>query len=507
MREIVAHTIGPMMDRKLAAIGRASDSRAAAPCEIVEKLLDFRVLDPAMGSGYFLLAAADFITARIERFLGDAAVVRPLLKQRVVERCLYGVDLDPWAAELAKASLWLDSALPDERETEIWERAAPLASLDQHLRCGDALVGSTLEELGGKFDVVIGNPPYRGVRTGTIDRAWAASITTRYAAARRNWDLAAVFLERSLAVAKAESACGFIVPSRICSNRDFAPLRDLIFAAGGPDVVIDCGAAFDDPAVLASIVTVVRPPRSDLVRLGRRGDGPGGRTWEVPRAVLRSLPDRPLLTTLQPDDLAVFQRLQAAPCRLGQLAAVIRGMECGVNDPHIRRRRHAGWLPVISGQSVHEFRIESQGLYMPPGLQPAAKYKRRELFETAPKLLVRFVAPHPVAAVDLRGYVSCNTVYNIILRRPSPEAYAALACLLNSRPLRWWFVRAFNSEERLFPHIQKYQLEQIPLPALDGTDRCIAELARLGQAAADGTIDWEAIHAACLGALGVKDEG
>ena len=105
---------------------------------------------------------------------------------------------------------------------------------------------------------------------------------------------------------------------------------------------------------------------------------------------------------------------------------------------------------------------------MPPGLQPVAKYKRRELFETVPKLLVRFVAPHPIAAVDLRGWMNCNTVYNIILHRPSPEAYAALACLLNSQPLRWWFARAFNSEERLFPHIQKYQLQQIPLPAPGG---------------------------------------
>jgi hypothetical protein len=206
----------------------------------------------------------------------------------------------------------------------------------------------------------------------------------------------------------------------------------------------------------------------------------------------------------------VFERLQAAPCRLGQLAAIVRGMECGVNDPHIRRRPQAGWLPVISGQSVHEFRVESQGLYMPPGLQPAAKYKRRELFETVPKLLVRFVAPYPIAAVDLRGCMNCNTVYNVILHRPSPQAYAALACLLNSRPLRWWFARAFNSQERLFPHIQKYQLQQIPLPELDGGSGPMAELARLGQAAAaGGTIDWDAIHAACFGALGLekKDEG
>jgi hypothetical protein len=495
VRQIVQETIGPLLDRKLAAA-----SGAGSEGDLLEELLDFRVLDPAMGCGYFLLAAADFLSQRLHRFLvrHGRGVARPVLKRRIVARCLYGVDLDPWAVALAKASLWLDSAAPGQRRP---------ADLDRRLRCGNALVGATLDKLadGAGFDAVIGNPPYGGVRTGRIDRALAAYVATRYTAARRNWDLAALFLEKSLAVSKTAGACGFILPARISTNRDFAALRELVFAAGGPAMVLDCGGAFDDPAVLTSIITVVRPPLGPLVRLGRREQRGGGQTWALPRAALYSLPDRPLFSTLRPEEVPLFEKLRQAPYRLGQLAAILRGMECGTSDPHIGGRGRPGWLPVISGRSVHEFRIEPQGLFMRPGLPPAAKYKRPELFQTVPKLLVRFVAPHPVAAVDLHGYLNCNTVYNVLLHAPSLEAYAALACLLNSRPLRWWFTRAFNSEERLFPHIQKYQLQQIPLPALDTTNRHVAELARLGQvAAAGGTIDREAIHTASLGALSLE---
>ena len=57
VREIVRETIGPLVDRKLAAAGRARREG-----DLLEDLLDFRVLDPAMGCGYFLLAAADFLT-------------------------------------------------------------------------------------------------------------------------------------------------------------------------------------------------------------------------------------------------------------------------------------------------------------------------------------------------------------------------------------------------------------------------------------------------------------
>ena len=233
---------------------------------------------------YFLLAAADFPAKRLDDFLrrlprgkraGVALASRrrvalasrqcsaqalarrqchpeeadipslPLLKREVVQRCLYGVDLDPVAVELAKASLLLDAGMSPAtgRRVALASRQCsaralarrqchPAASglpapLDAHFRCGNSLLGETLAELGGGagFDVVIGNPPYRGVRTGTFGRAFAEYVASHYAAARGNWDLASLFLEKSLAVGKPQSACGFIVPSRIAANRDFTALR------------------------------------------------------------------------------------------------------------------------------------------------------------------------------------------------------------------------------------------------------------------------------------------
>ena len=285
VRRIVAGAVGPAMERTLqAARRRWEDSGLPSESEMLNELLDFRVLDPAVGSGYFLLAAAEFRRAASRLFPQSAARKRrseakpvslSLLKRQVVQRCLYGVDLDPVAVELAKASLLLDAGISP---TSGRRGSSPL---EAHFRCGNSLVGRTLAELAGGagFDVVIGNPPYRGVRTGTFDRAFADYVSSHYAAARGNWDLAALFLEKSLAVGKPESTCGFIVPSRIAANRDFAALRERIFALGGPAQVIECGPVFDDPAVLASIVTIVRPPVSGRVRLGRweggrKGHGP-----------------------------------------------------------------------------------------------------------------------------------------------------------------------------------------------------------------------------------------
>lgn len=60
-----------------------------------------------------------------------------LLKRHVLKRCIYGVDLNPMAVELAKVSLWLDC----------FTLGAPLSFLDHHLKCGNSLIGATVEEV------------------------------------------------------------------------------------------------------------------------------------------------------------------------------------------------------------------------------------------------------------------------------------------------------------------------------------------------------------------------
>jgi hypothetical protein len=136
--------------------------------ELVEDLFDFRTLDPAMGSGHFLVETVDFLTDRLLTFLNQFPVnpvsfmldrtrrnilealgeqgvsVDPdkltevnLLKRHVLKRCIYGVDLNPMAVELAKVSLWLDA----------FTIGAPLSFLDHHLRCGNSLIGATFKDL------------------------------------------------------------------------------------------------------------------------------------------------------------------------------------------------------------------------------------------------------------------------------------------------------------------------------------------------------------------------
>lgn len=106
------------------------------PGNAIEELLRLSIVDPACGSGHFLLAAARRLAAHVARLHANgtpsAAEYRHALRQ-VVGRCIFGVDLNPMAVELCKVGLWMEAVEP----------GLPLTFLDSHIQQGNALLGTT----------------------------------------------------------------------------------------------------------------------------------------------------------------------------------------------------------------------------------------------------------------------------------------------------------------------------------------------------------------------------
>jgi hypothetical protein len=147
----------PTVRRTLEPLLAGEDGKMRAP----EDLLALKVCDPAMGSGSFLVATLRVLTEAVVRSLhehgrvekkGDLVHigcevlpeddrdqaedrVEAIVRRAVVEHCVYGVDLDPLAVELARVSLWVETL----------DRRLPFTFLDHKLRCGDALVGTWLD--------------------------------------------------------------------------------------------------------------------------------------------------------------------------------------------------------------------------------------------------------------------------------------------------------------------------------------------------------------------------
>lgn len=136
--------------RLLLPVEQRADVKAGKDNSFANEILKLNICDPAMGSGHFLVEATIYLADHIvyhpttkfqaEFSKGESQEQAEIAgwRRRVVEACIYGVDLNPLAVELAKLSLWLTTISSDK----------PLNFLDHHLRCGNSLIGARLDQLG-----------------------------------------------------------------------------------------------------------------------------------------------------------------------------------------------------------------------------------------------------------------------------------------------------------------------------------------------------------------------
>ncbi|PSQ30794.1 restriction endonuclease, partial [Halobacteriales archaeon SW_6_65_46] len=135
------------------------------------RVLDLTVLDPAMGSGHFLTKATEYLAEAVmeeSRELASAGGIDEQgVRREISKECIYGVDLNGMAVELAKLSMWLETLATDQ----------PLAFLDHHLKSGNSLVGSDIETIDGLESDASGDTDdqyslaeFGATRAGTIER-------------------------------------------------------------------------------------------------------------------------------------------------------------------------------------------------------------------------------------------------------------------------------------------------------------------------------------------------
>ena len=125
VESVLEDALDPILDRAEASAGEEG---------IAESLLSLSIIDPACGSGHFLLSAARRMASRVARARGAPSTDKhafTVAMRDVVRRCIHGVDRNPMAIEIAKVALWIETVDPGH----------PLGFLDVNIRCGDSLFG------------------------------------------------------------------------------------------------------------------------------------------------------------------------------------------------------------------------------------------------------------------------------------------------------------------------------------------------------------------------------
>jgi len=253
-----------------------------------DELRTVKILDPACGSGAFLIEAFDQLhlaytesNDRLEELRGQRSLFDP--DRRILQENLFGVDINDEAIQICRLSLWIKTA----------ERGKTLTSLDSTILVGNSIVNdrqldakafiwddtfSQIIDAGG-FDVVIGNPPYvRQELLSTIK----PHLERRYRTYHGMADLYVYFYELGFDVLKPGGRLSFVVTNKWMKANYAEPLRKFFSECAWIESVVDFGHAkkiFPDADVFPGIIVARKPHPVD--------DIPTTRVCTIPREQLR----------------------------------------------------------------------------------------------------------------------------------------------------------------------------------------------------------------------------
>ncbi|MGD9714861.1 MAG: N-6 DNA methylase, partial [Thermomicrobiales bacterium] len=397
------------------------------------------VLDPACGSGSFLIGAYQFLldwyleqytAAGPAKFKDRAYQTRhnewrltTAERKRILLDHVYGVDIDSQAVEVTKLSLLLKVLEGENRESlerQLFRKERALPDLADNIKCGNSLIGPDFydgrqldlfdeEELlrinafdwqeefkeimrRGGFDAVIGNPPY--IRIQTM-KEWAPAEVEFYkqkyvAASKGNYDIYVVFVERGLSLLNPTGRLGFILPHKFFNAQYGQPLRTLLTEGKHLSHIVHFGSE----QVFASATTYTcllflsraRSRRCRFVQVHRLQDWIQSGVGEKGEIVAEEINGVTWNIQVGPG-AAVMRRLAQASRRLKDVAHLFVGLQTDADDVFIlnevgRSKKQLRCESIATGE-VHAF----EAAHLKPLLKGSLDIRRYALSGAAKHLL------------------------------------------------------------------------------------------------------------------------
>jgi hypothetical protein len=480
------------------------------------------ILDPACGSGAFLLATYRFLLTwhrefyvsnqpehharteppRIVQVQGDWQLTGAE-RQRILLHSIYGVDLDPDAVAMTKRCLWL--ALLDDNPDALHQ---PLPDLSQNIQCGNAVIGSDINETrshvsdeclnpfdwdrafpdiwrAGGFDAVIGNPPYMDSEWMTVHLPdWRHYCATHYRTATGNWDLFCVFIEKALQLCRAGGWTSLVVPNKLASANYAASARSLLAQDTQLFTIRDYSQVPVFAAAVYPLVYVaqkITPKVSEHVRYEvMQGLEQIGQCCTIRVDSTPAQRDRPWRLTTSAAHTRLIDRLAegsplsaiatitgaATVAEAYQLQPLIQSCQTTDEDVWLVNSGTIDRYSLLWGKKPLRYLGAS---YLHPVIastQLACLSQTRQQQTRQPKIIVASMTQRLECALDATGAVLAGKSTSIIqLTCPDLFDLRYLLGLLNSRLINHYFLACFggNQLQGGYLRIGPPQLRQIPI--------------------------------------------
>jgi len=463
-----------------------------------------KILDPACGSGSFLIKAFDVLKDYYDQYnmkqrrqrsgtadLTSFSQMIPFVEKKIISENLFGVDLDSQAAEIASVNVMLKALRKGER--------LPLI-LGDNIKRGNSLISGTEEDLSkyfgedwkkekpfdwteefrdifeeGGFDVVIGNPPH-GAKLTKQERQF---FSGKYRVAKGYKNTASLFIERALQLMKPMGIMGLVIPKSLTFSQKWSVVRDFILANLKLIEIADISKAF--PGVLLEQVILLCQKKEETVKSYR-----GTRlywqeepvTHEISTALYEEMDTFPI--HVDKKSLKIYGKIRKKSISFKEISKTSRGLPL---QSKATKKKTEDSEALLRGDDIRPYLHSSPKLYVNRKYLKDGGEKIEGLKK--PKIISQRIVAHVLkptdhiiimSALDTEGLLSVDTVENTILTDSNYDLMYLLA-FLNSKLVSWFaYTFIFNKAVRTMD-LDDYYVGKIPLyPASKDEQKPIIDL-------------------------------
>lgn len=418
-------------------------------------LQNVKVVDPACGSGAFLVYVFDYLLAenkRVGDILGMSLFSSDEYVRDILRNNIYGVDLNEESVEITKLSLWLKTA----------QKGKKLTTLDNNIKCGNSLIDDPNiardkafnwdEQFvnvfkNGGFDVVVGNPPYVSVRGQ--DEATRGFLKKNYKYSR-GADLYVAFIEKGLELISDNGRMSIICPNKFFGAGYGKNIRDYLKKNVNIFEIWDVKdeKVFQDALISTIIINLIKGDKQGkaIVKLG-----------DI-RTEIDSLYDDSGKIQIEQNNLtsALVKKLDInSPLKsYSKIRTGVMGFEYWKMKDIIFQGVRENSVPMYTNGNLRRYEdaweTDVVDLYKDKYSQPSIKLDLQylsqntvDLFKLSPKIIVRGVSQRVAGVIDSRGSGLLVAVHSVIPNDDQNIGY--MLAVINSKLINWYHLKTFYS--------------------------------------------------------------
>lgn len=478
-----------------------------------------KILDPASGSGSFLIKAFDYLNEDISKT--DESKQRKFdsqglysIKTEILKNNLYGVDLDNKAVEITKLNLLLKASEKDRKLPE---------ELDRHIKHGNSLVDDENIDKNafnweddfkeGSFDVVIGNPPYvftRDVEFQDLFKNYVAkhylnaseSISKSHARQSGKVNLYALFLIKGIRLLKNHGLFGFIIPNNILRTTTYDIIRKFILDNCKILKIVDLGVGVFEGVTASTIILILEKENEKTKRDKNKASiysdvNNSSDKKEVEQKEFLGNTSYAFNITLGKEDRTLFDKIEKNTIPLGGITTIhAGGIATGKNKKEMIENypKNSKYKKMLEGKDINPYYPQFSNRYILYEKKLLYRAREESIFLNPEKLVTQRIGGGNkvlVVSYDNQQFYTFNST-NTILPKDKNYPLKYLVAVLNSKLINWYYVNKFTNKSELTVNISKTFLEQLPIKdtsesrkrvIIEMVDKIISynkDLARLG---------------------------